>query len=51
MVIQIKTDTIKVENSNIDSTVCKLCGKKFSSFAEMQQHMTVDHMQKGDVST
>ena len=39
-----------MENSNIDSGVCKLCGKEFSSFAEMQQHMTIDHMQKGDIS-
>jgi hypothetical protein len=39
-----------VENSNIDSRVCKLCGVKFSSFAEMQQHMTIDHVQKGDIS-
>jgi hypothetical protein len=41
--------TIIVENNSADSRVCKLCGKKFSSFAEMQ-HMTVDHMQKGDIS-
>jgi hypothetical protein len=40
-----------VENNKVDSSTCKLCGKKFSSFAEMQQHMTVDHMQKGDIST
>jgi hypothetical protein len=39
-----------MENNGIDSRVCKICGKKFSSFAEMQQHMTVDHMQKGDIS-
>jgi hypothetical protein len=38
-----------LENSNTNSNRCKLCGEKFSSFAEMQQHMTVDHMQKGDV--
>jgi hypothetical protein len=38
-----------MENSNIDSSRCKLCGAKFSSFAEMQQHMTVEHMQKGDI--
>jgi hypothetical protein len=39
-----------VENRNIDLCLCKLCGKKFSSFAAMQQRMTIDHMQKGDVS-
>jgi hypothetical protein len=39
-----------VENSKIDSSRCKLCGKKFSSFAEMQQHMTIDHMQQGNIS-
>jgi hypothetical protein len=39
-----------MENSKVDSTSCKLCGKKFSRFAEMQQHMTVDHMQKEDIS-
>jgi hypothetical protein len=39
-----------VENSKIDSSTCKLCGKKFSSFAEMQQHMTIDHMQQGNIS-
>jgi hypothetical protein len=38
-----------VKNSNNDSSTCELCGKKFSSFAEMQQHMTIDHMQKGDI--
>jgi hypothetical protein len=38
-----------VENSKIDST-CKLCGKEFSSLAEMQQHMTIDHMQQGNIS-
>jgi hypothetical protein len=38
-----------VEKNSVDSRVCKLCGVKFSSFAEMQQHMTVDHMQKGDI--
>jgi hypothetical protein len=32
-----------------DSSTCKLCGKKFSSFAEMQQHMTIDHIPKGDI--
>ncbi len=41
---------ISVKDSNIDSSVCKLCVKKFSGFAEMQQHMTIDHMQKGDIS-
>jgi hypothetical protein len=39
-----------VENSKIDSSTCKLCGKKFSSFAEMQQHMTINHMQQGNIS-
>jgi hypothetical protein len=38
-----------VEKNSVDSRVCKLCGVKFSSFAEMQQHMTVDHMLKGDI--
>jgi hypothetical protein len=40
-----------VENSKVNSSVCKLCGKKFASFAEMQQHITIDHMQRGDIST
>jgi hypothetical protein len=40
-----------VENSKVDSSTCKLCGKRFSSFAQMQQHMTIDHMQKGDIFT
>ena len=40
-----------MENSKADSSTCGLCGKKFSGFAEMQQHITVDHMQKGDIST
>lgn len=39
-----------MENSKIDSSTCKLCGKKFSSFAEMQQHMTISHMQQGNIS-
>jgi hypothetical protein len=38
------------ENSKVDSSTCKLCGKRFSSFAQVQQHMTIDHMQKGDIS-
>jgi hypothetical protein len=40
-----------VENSKVDSSTCKLCGRRFSDFAEMQQHMTIDHMQKGDIPT
>ncbi len=40
-----------VENSKVNSNTCKLFRKKLSSFAKMQQHMTVDHMQKGDIST
>jgi len=40
-----------VENSKINSSICKLCLKKFASFAEMQQHITIDHMQGGDIST
>ena len=39
-----------MENGKIDSSTCKLCGKKFSSFAEMQQHMTINHMQQGNIS-
>jgi hypothetical protein len=48
------SDQAQTENSAgviiLDSSVCKLCGKKFSSFTEMQHHMTIDHMQKGDIS-
>jgi hypothetical protein len=40
-----------VENSKVNSSICKLCGKEFASFAEMQQHITIDHMQRGDIST
>ena len=40
-----------VENSKVNSSICKLCRKKFASFAEMQQHITIDHMQSGDIST
>ena len=39
-----------VENSKVNSSICKLCRKKFASFAEMQQHITIDHMQRGDIS-
>jgi hypothetical protein len=39
-----------VENRNIDLRLCKLCGKKFSSFAATQQRMTIHHIHKGDVS-
>ena len=39
-----------MENGKIDSSTWKLCGKKFSTFAEMQQHMTINHMQQGNIS-
>ena len=31
-----------VENSKVNSSICKLCGKKFASLADMQ---------RGDIST
>jgi hypothetical protein len=40
-----------VANGKANSSICKLCRKKFASFAEMQQHITIEHMQRGDIST
>jgi hypothetical protein len=36
-----------MENNKVDSSTCKLCGKKLSSFVEMQQHMTVEYAKRG----
>jgi hypothetical protein len=28
---------------------CRSCGMKFDSFGDMQKHILVEHMQKGDI--
>lgn len=28
---------------------CRSCGKKFDNFADMQKHIMIEHMQKGDI--
>ncbi|HZD81838.1 MAG TPA: hypothetical protein VE076_03080 [Nitrososphaeraceae archaeon] len=28
---------------------CRSCGSKFDSFGDMQRHILVEHMQKGDI--
>ena len=28
---------------------CRSCGMKFDNFADMQKHILVEHMQKGDI--
>lgn len=28
---------------------CRACGMKFDSFGDMQRHMLVEHIQKGDI--
>jgi hypothetical protein len=30
------------------SITCKLCGAKFDSLGDMQYHVLIEHMQKGD---
>ena len=40
------------ENSNEDLSqyyTCRSCGMKFDSFGDMQRHILVEHMQKGDI--
>lgn len=32
-------------------TKCSICGKTFDDIAEMQKHVTVEHMQKGEIPT
>jgi hypothetical protein len=28
---------------------CRSCGKEFDNFGDMQKHIMIDHMQKGDI--
>jgi hypothetical protein len=28
---------------------CRSCGMKFDSFGDMQRHILIEHMQKGDI--
>jgi hypothetical protein len=40
------------ENSAEDLSqyyTCRSCGMKFDSFGDMQRHILVEHMQKGDI--
>ena len=40
------------EDSNEDLSeydTCRSCGMKFDSFGDMQRHMLVEDMQKGDI--
>jgi protein-arginine kinase activator protein McsA len=48
----IKSDEALPENSNKDISqyfTCRSCGMKFDSFGDMQRHILVEHMQKGDI--
>jgi len=37
------------ENSTEDLSQYYTCGMKFDSFGDMQRHILVEHMQKGDI--
>jgi hypothetical protein len=40
------------ENSSKDLSkyyTCRSCGRKFDSFGDIQRHILVEHMQKGDI--
>lgn len=39
----------KPASENSQDTRCPVCGKKFDSVAEVQKHLTVEHMQKGEI--
>jgi hypothetical protein len=39
----------KSANRNAAETSCPICGKRFDSIAEVQRHLTVEHMQKGEI--
>ena len=32
-----------------DYTTCTICGKKFDTPAEASKHVTIEHMQKGEI--
>ena len=35
--------------TNTDYTICPICGKKFDNPAEASKHVTIEHMQKGEI--
>ena len=44
---------MKKENKDLSDTLseyykCRSCGKQFDSLGDMQRHIMVEHMQKGD---
>ncbi len=39
----------KPSSRNTQDTQCPVCRKKFDSVAEVQKHLTVEHMQKGEI--
>ena len=46
------SSTVRDKNPTEDLSryyTCRSCGMKFDSFGDMQRHILVDHMQKGDI--
>ena len=46
------SSTVRDKNPTEDLSryyTCRSCGMKFNSFGDMQRHILVDHMQKGDI--
>ncbi len=37
------------EAEEVQEIQCPICGKTFQSIAEMQKHLTIEHMQKGEI--
>ena len=51
---QVRRDTnSRVEDikdpKQADYTICSICGKKFDTPAEASKHVTIEHMQKGEI--
>ena len=45
----IKTGRNQMHKDTVSSNQCKICGKLFSSLGDMELHLTIEHMQKGDI--
>lgn len=41
-------ETLK-DSRQPDYTICTICGKKFDTQAEASKHVTIEHMQKGEI--
>ena len=37
------------DSTKTDYTICPICGKKFDTPAEANKHVTIEHMQKGEI--